>query len=279
MTGDGKDRTEMTSENSQEEEDLEEHQEMRESSSTSDGQDSNTEEEIGVPAVEFQHPLLKGKSPEEIERIFETQESALKDVTKEANELHSRLNVQATAPTPQVEEEEEDYGDDFLAPKMRLLEGRLKKSMEEMVRPLKDNLSAGRAQSAREMLRGRHQLFSTLEPHIDRLLREQGIDPATAGEQQLTLLYHTALGVATEQGIDLRGTTEAPRNERPPMSIPQHRPSSAPLPKTPEKQKRELTENERILAKHYRMSEDEYRAFQDQTEDDVVEPGYSKEGW
>ena len=69
------------------------------------------------------------------------------------------------------------------------------------------------------------------------------------------------------------------------MNIPQHRPSAAPLPE-PQKEGgpvRELTENERILAKEYFPTEanpeDKYRELQDAEVDDIVEPGFSKEGW
>lgn len=67
------------------------------------------------------------------------------------------------------------------------------------------------------------------------------------------------------------------------MSIPQHRPSGAPLPQAPKPQKRELSENEKTLARFYfpnaEDAEEEYRKLQDAEIDEVVQPGFSKEGW
>jgi hypothetical protein len=241
----------------------------------------------------FQHPLLRGKSPEEIERIFETQQRALDDVTREANELHSRVNTQPTAPTPVEQEEADPYGDDFLAPRFQVLERRVTKSLESMIAPLKEATASREGGSIRERLRNQYPKFQILEPHIDRLIREQGDNPATASEGQLRMLYHTALGVAMENGINLdpgeaptptRTPTTPPSQEgRPPVSIPQHRPSGAPLPKPTQPAKRELTENEKRLAREYfpnsENPEDDYRKLQSAEVDEVVEPGFSKEGW
>lgn len=67
------------------------------------------------------------------------------------------------------------------------------------------------------------------------------------------------------------------------MSIPQHRPSSAPLPEGPKETVRKLTEQEKILAhvqfKGHADPEGEYRKMQDIEEDEVVNPGFSSEGW
>ena len=67
------------------------------------------------------------------------------------------------------------------------------------------------------------------------------------------------------------------------MGIPQHRPSTAPLPEPPKEAVRPLTEQERILARvqypNHEDPEGEYRRMQSIEEDEVVEPGFSKEGW
>jgi hypothetical protein len=243
--------------------------------------------------VEWQHPLLKGKSPEEVERIFALQQSSLQEVTQEANTLHERLQNQPSAPSPKEEEDDGDYGDDFLAPKFERFERRLTRQMDEMVKPLRESFAKEGARSVRDTLRGELPHFTTLEPHIDKIIREQGQNPATASDGYLRMVYHTALGVATARGIDLNelaaesGTAPAPtpsRQEKPSVSIPQHRPSSAPLPDTTPKAKvRELTEDERRLAKEFfpdsQNPEEDYRNLQDADEFDVVKPGFSKETW
>ena len=258
-----------------------------------DGQGTSTlEEPIEVVPVtpEFQHPLLKGKSVEDVERIFSTQQDTIASVTKEANQYHERLQRQESAPAPAtLAEPEEPYGDDFMAPRFKTLEARLGKQLEQMVAPIKTAAIKSENAGIRDGLRAKFKHFNVLEPHIDNLLRQQDIVPATATELQLTHIYHTALGVANEQGINLETAAPAPTptpTEGPPMTLPQHRPSSAPIPDPPKAAKRELDENERRLAQEFFPHEvnaeaafDKYRAMQDAQEDEIVSPGFSKELW
>lgn len=288
------DESGITYEEEDQSEEGEESKESQTSASPQDGQDSNQQvdeeiEETTIQPVEdatdFTHPLLKGKSPEEIEKIVALQEESLKQQGRELNEYHSRLQAKTQESAPPPQQEEPDYGDDFLAPRFKVLEGRLSKRLEEMVAPLTQQVQRQTSGGGREALKQRFKHFATLEPHIDTLLREQGQDPLTASEQQLSLLYHTALGLASERGINLntQESAPAPQKQEAQVGIPQHRPSSAPMPKPPQAKPRELSEVERRLAKEYFPDADdpaaEYRKFQAMEEDDVVEPGFSKEGW
>lgn len=274
---------------------LEESEEMEVPISQTGGQGSedpehHSEVEAVVGAPQFQHPLLKGKSPEEVERIFQTQQEAIQSQNEELNRRFESPE-QPSAPQPH-REEEVDYGDDFLAPRFKALETRLTSTLETMVAPLLEGQKKQENDGVRERLRSRLKHFITLEPHIDAMLREQKQNPAKASENTLTLLYHAAVGLTREQGIDLDASAapapstsrEEPRREELSMNIPQHRPSGAPLPETrPQKNQRPLTEGERRLAREYfpnsKDPEVEYRKFQDMDEEDVVEPGFSKEGW
>lgn len=244
-----------------------------------------------APQHQYQHPLLKGKSPAEIEALLAAQIETTQSLTRELNQRHQE---QPAAPAPKQEEDDAAaaYGDDFMAPKLRTLEDRLAKKLEQAVAPLREEVTKTRGDDVRSRLRKEFKHFEVLEPTIDMLLREQKQNPLTASEQQLKLLYHTAVGYANEKGIDLgrREAAPAPENhnppkgeEQPPMGIPQHRPSGAPLPAARGPKKRELNEEERRLARQYfpdaKNPEEEYRKFQEADEDSVVEPGFSKGNW
>lgn len=274
-----------------------------ESNSPQDGPASESEPAVQPVegARDFNHPLLKGKSPEEVERLFALQEQAVREQNTELNKLHSRVNSrrdEPTAPTPNqpAQPEDDGYGDDFMAPRLRNLEKRLVTTLDKMVEPLRRSHEATSTQSVRQQLASKFKYFTVLEPHIDSLLRERNFDPATVDEDTLTTLYHTARGIAAERGINLEvsGSSSAPTpaappqpngntSQEPPMAIPQHRASGAPLPAAAPQKQRELTENERRLAKEYFPdSQDpvkDYLNLQSMPEDEIVSPGFSKEGW
>lgn len=263
----------------------------------SESEERTVEVEAAKGAIDFNHPLLKGKTPEEIERIVAQQEETIRDQGRELNQYFDRTRQQEQAkarPSHQEEPEEDPYGDSVLADNFRRLEQRVNKRLEEAVAPLRESVKEGRAMTARERLRGELKYFERLEPHIDRLLRERNVSPSQANEDLLRTMYFAARGFAADQGINLdspeggaQPSREQPR-EQPagqggerPVNIPQHRPSSSPMPSRPsdEQKKRPLTEEERKMAQHYGMSEDEYREWSNKPRDEIVSPGYSKEGW
>ena len=301
MTESTRDPTQTTSESTSEEPEGVDPQGSPESQGSSlspDGQGSGPvvdEETVVVPAEGaevFQHPLLAGKSPEEIDSLVGTMVDANRSQNSELNRYHAELlearNQPTAAPAPEVEGS--PYGDGFMAEGLSVLEGRvtdkLGTKLEAMIEPLKKDSAERSAGSTREALRGRLKHFNVLETTIDSLLREKNVDPTTADEQMLTSLYYTAVGAATERGINLESVAPAAApatEERPPVNI-QHRPSGAPLPPdTSTERVRPLTEDERILAKEmFPTSQDpegEYRKYQDLDEGDVVKPGFSAEVW
>ena len=261
------------------------------STSKSDGVVSVEKLEVeaapGTPV--YQHPLLKDKSPEEVDRIVKTFEAATREQNEELNRQHAKLEAASSAPppTPPPEEVGKPYGDDFLGERFETFEKRLDAKLEEMVAPLRRGEAKSETRTVRDRMAGKFKHWTTLEPHIDRLLRDQKLDPMTATEAQLDMLYHTAVGLAAESGLDLGAGAPPlePAKEPPPVNIPQHSPSAAPLPDPPSEagKPRELTENERILAKEYfptaKDPEEEYRKLQDAEVDEIVTPGFSKDGW
>ncbi len=289
------DQVPTSSESTSGEQDLSPPDSEKQTSQTSQPDGAVSVEDLEVTAApgatDFTHPLLAGKSPEEIERVVRAMEASTKEQNVDLNRLQAQVNAQPAAPTPTEEgEEAEPYGDDFIGTRFKTFEGRMTKKLEETVAPLMASATKTDSESTREKLTKKFKHFASLEPHIDKLLRDQNIDPNTATQGHLEMLYHTAVGYAQESGIDLGGTEAPPPNTPAPtgeeasiVNIPQHRPSGTPLPDAPQTKVRKLTEQERIIAHaQFRNSKDpeaEYRALQDAEVDDIVEPGYSKAGW
>ena len=240
---------------------------------------------------EFRNPLLKGKSPEEIDRLFAAQQEELTRQNTELNRLHTRSGEhQPSAPAPKRELPE--YEDNFMKGPMSVLEKRLTAHLDEMVTPIREEVRAGKTESTRDKLKKSLKHFGRLEPHIDGLVRQNGGDPAKISEADLTNMYYTVVGIAQERGINLNvasegeGTTRTETREEPRMDIPQNRPSAAPLPKKPtESQRRTLTDDEMTLARQNwpELTPDkaavEYIKLQDALEDEIVTPGFSKKNW
>lgn len=251
-----------------------------------------TEEAKPPKQYEYQNPLLKGKTPAEIEALFTANQQAIAAQNEELNRRQP-----TAAPPPRREEEEAlpDYDDEFLGPKLGVLEKRLAAKFEKMVAPIAQAQRQGQAKSGREQLRSEKKHFAVLEPHIDQLLRSNNVDPMTASKEDLEVLYYNALGMAQDRGINLNTAAPTPGEEptlreEPPVSIPQNRPSSAPLPRQQGNQPRQLTEDERIIARQQfggRTGKDgkpldaeaEYRRLQDADEDSIVTPGFSRSSW
>jgi hypothetical protein len=272
------------------------------SGSETDGSDSSGQP-TGDPAEsqsqtsQFRHQLLRGKKPEEIERLFES----LQDANRSMNEQLNRRVEQPAAPTPGAQpavsdplDEEPDYGDSFIAPHLKTMEERIARRLEKAVSPLQQSQRAQQAETAREKLSKELKHFKVLETSIDQLIRDQGGNPKAASEAQLRLIYYTAVGLANDRGINLnqseaptpqgeQGQPPARKEEQQPMGIPQHRPSGAPLPRQGTQNRRKLTEDERRLAREFfpdaKDPEGEYIKEQDADEGDVVQPGFSKKNW
>ena len=215
----------------------------------------------------FTNPRLTGKTPEEVQAYV----NLLEDTAKEQNR---RLNEQAAAP-PAQQQEPEPEGDFFADPRQVL-----RQEMDRMMAPIRSEIASMKAGDAAAQAWAEVTTmfpdFETWRPYIDRLIQMQGITDITSGTLQS--LYYTAKGYAASQGIDVGaqqgGVNVPPQNQggnRPPPP-PQNRPSSAPLPNQNTAPKtRELTENERRLAREWKMSPAEYIAMQELDDEDVVD--------
>lgn len=253
-----------------------------ETEGASDGQGSG-----GQPT--FNNPMLRGKSPEEIERMFQALNETVQTQNSELNQYQQRLQShgQERARGPGEEEQLPNYGDTFVAPELKTLEDRLAKKMEQMVAPLQQSFQSQQAQSARDQIRAKLKHFTVLEPTIDQILRQQGLNPTLVSQTQLEQVYYTAVGLANERGINLTqnaaGEGDSPGNANPnggnAVNIPQRRPSTSPLPQGQGKPKVQLTEEQRRMARFYGMTDEQYHKELTTPDDEVVTPGFSKENW
>lgn len=232
--------------------------------------DSRPLEDTNQPAPDpYSNPRLTGKSPAEVQSYV----NLLEDTAKEQNR---RLSQQPVAP---VQPEPEPEGDFFQDPRMVM-----RQEMDRMMAPIRSEIASMKAgDTAAEAWKETAAMFpdfDTWRPYIDRLIQMQGITEITSGTLQS--LYYTAKGYASSQGIDVTGAAQrqsteqggqpvAP-NQGQRMPPPQNRPSNAPLPnQTKPAQTRELTENERRLAREWKMSPAEYIAMQELDDEDVVD--------
>lgn len=239
----------------------------------------------------FRNPMLQGKSPEEIERMFQALNETVQSQNTELNAYQSRMHPENQERASGPDENLPEYGDNFVTPELRTLENRLAKKLEQMVAPLQQGFQTQQAQSARAQIRAKLKHFTVLEPTIDQLLRQQGLNPALVPQSQLEQVYYTAVGLANERGINLSQPategeatgTNSPGNANPnggnAVNIPQRRPSTSPLPQGQQKQKVVLTEEQRGMARFYGMTDEQYYKELNTPDDEVVTPGFSKENW
>lgn len=236
--------------------------------STPDGSEAEVQpEEVSGESSQtgFQLESLKRlKSNNEVERYVATLEGAVK-------EQGARLTAAETAPPPPPPTEPVGERKGFWdGPEEYLERDRnvLLEEMRKMVSPFHSDLSASKETRARTQMRSEFgEEWDRYEPVVNGLLAEgqaQGLGVDPSNPQMLRTLFYTAKGYMAAEGPT---PTEAPK-----PSIPQHRPSGAPLPDETggKPQLRELTENERRLAKESHMTHEEYLNWQEMDEGDVI---------
>ena len=240
-------------------------------------------------APSFRNPALAGKTPEEIEAMFALRENTIKEQGR-------LLNRQVAAPEVVKEPEvvvptKEEYWENPGAATTNILKQMIGPLRDELRKEIRGTAQEFRAPGIREGLRNKYKHFTELEPVIDTLLQQRGIDPKDADAQTTEQLYFAAKGYAMENGL----LTAAPaaRGDDPvaikePAShggqaIPQHRPSAAPTPRAPASATaiRELDENERRLAREMYPNMPDAQRFKlyiDWQEEDVEKIVSSKIG-
>lgn len=212
---------------------------------------------------------LKGRTPEQIESLFKTMGATINEQKRALDEGFSRSQPpkpQGEAPSaPKKELEARDFWNDPIG----VMKSVIRDDLEEVIAPFRENLAHTRATAAEQQVKAQFPDYDDYAPLIDQIRKNHGIDSPTA--EQLQSMYYLAVGIASRQSAETMPTNNepappaAPRNPSPP---PQHRASSQPLPDGSSKPKaRPLTESERLLAREFNMTEEEFRANELSTSD------------
>lgn len=227
-------------------------------------QGEQTSTEQAPVASEFSHPHLQGKTPQEIESLFNLMQNTVQSQTRRINELADvppHATPEAAPPEP--------TGDFFEDPL-----GHLRREMNAAVAPINQEIANIKAQSqvnsAWQAAESKFSDFGKYRPYIEQMLANSRIDPGTLTPELVESYYYGAKGyVATHNAEQLAETPAAPAPQRKPP--PQHRPSGAPLPKSLQSQPRELSEDERRLAREFGMSAEEFIKWGEMDEGDVAQ--------
>jgi hypothetical protein len=240
--------------------------------------DQNEETQAGSdtdePArgFEFSHPALKGKSPEEIERLVSFTDQIVRNQQEKLRSLQS-------APKPSAPEEpapEEISSDEFWNNPGTNVHRIVRQVLKEEIEPFKRDLSYSQRAQARSSLRQEFNDFDSMEPYIDKIIETNNF-PNPNDPGLLRTLYFTAKGMAASgaPGMTTSTSKESTKSEnssrQPRPAPPQHRPSGAPLPaEAGSKKKVSLSEEEKRLAREWGMSGEEFVALRDANPDEFM---------
>lgn len=235
----------------------------------------------------FSHPALAGRSEEEIATLLTVNQAAVREQGIRLNQLERERQQQQQQNTNQNNGTQSAIPDAPISPtdywadpgkaaqleRQRTVEA-VRSMMEEMVAPLR--MAAAEQQRDKVWTEIRAQIpdFVDYEPLVRQLLGRMG-NPVPNLEL-LETLYFTAFGYVQKNGggqqrqqQPVSQTNNGGNNFRP--APPQHMPANQPLKQqTPAKVVRELTENERTIARMRGLTPEQYIA---ELENPVLELG------
>jgi hypothetical protein len=211
--------------------------------------------------TEFRHVLLQGKRPEEIDRIVASLEAATREQGRELSRLTAQQN-QLVDPTPPPPPSQEEY---FNNPG-QAIRNEVQLALRDAIEPFKRDLAASNARSVWDTVAARHPDFEVTRPLIEVYLQKNPNIPVT--EESLSTLYYTAKGYMAENApVAARPSSSSAPSPAPP----QHAASSHPIPQQKKKTAtRQLTENERRLARERGFSDAQYLQWLELSEDEVL---------
>ncbi len=237
----------------------------KETDSTPAGGPAVTSEPVSEPVVEelpvvdpYAGTRVEGMSPEQAAEYIKLLEAT---TTEQKDRLTlAERGASADPITPPVEEKRPDFFDDPYAA--------VELAMAKAVAPINEQIAQFRTQGivndAWTKIRAEIPDFAQYGHLVEQLVSSNNVPPETITVDLLRHLYYTAVGFATRQG-GIVPTPETTPSEALPH-IPQHRPSAAPLTsiESGAPKLRELTENERVLARFNKMTDEEYLRLQDE---------------
>jgi hypothetical protein len=217
------------------------------------------------------------------DKIIAAQGRVIQDFESRFQQMEQRLEAATRAPGPTTEELDAEFWKNPTS--------RIRAEMQSAVKPLEEYVKRSRGETEYERLKNkfRHDpkygpVIDKAEAYVDSLMQNQ--EPT---EQNLRVILYgirgaaefgdidglsfrdDAVAQATSLGITPKPTPTEPRPVN--QNIPPHlRPSAPPAPRgqEPVKQHRELTENERRLAREQGMTEEQYLNWLEVPPENVV---------
>lgn len=254
----------------------------------------------------FTHPRLQGRSPEEIQRLFATME----ETVREQGSTISQLQRQGASQQQQQQDARNDRRDadlpgdeEFYDKPAEAVRRIVQRELQDTVAPLNETVRQLAQQTQSEQMdqryRNRWQDWEQMKPYIEALASRKGLDMSVVlGDPGVTeVLYHAVKNLAREGHLGQGGPQmgqqppqqqppqgqqssqqQQPQGRQPaqqPQGVPQHRPSSAPMPGQGQNNQssgptRELTESERRMAREYGMTDEQFIRWQEADSREVI---------
>lgn len=197
----------------------------------------------------FSHPLLKGKTPAEIEAIVTSSLAAVKEQGSRLTQVESDL---ANARREPVRENkvEKVTSEKFFEDPDAAIGDIVARQMEKIMSPFKEDLARTRVKGVWDELESQYPDSKHYRDLMKTMLNNLNITAPTL--ETLEHFYYTAKGKAASEGRNIEEREEEVGEKKPEKRRmpPQHSPSGQPIPRGQGNNKvRKLTENERTIAK------------------------------
>jgi hypothetical protein len=220
---------------------------------------------------------------EELRGTLNLYQQTIREQGRELSKLTRQIDEMRTAPPrPQlppksVEDEAKEY---FTSPRTVIRE-----ELKETVKPLVDFVSSFRQENEYEKIKNRlradpqfKRVLEIGEAYIDQSMQGQPVSEDAVRAVALSVAGAAALGMLP--GASITETQPKPKQQGGNVNIPPNiRPSAPPQSPEPKQTVRELTENERRLARENKMSPEEYLAWLEADSIDVATSDIGSKEW
>jgi hypothetical protein len=245
----------------------------------SQDQPSNPTNTDTEPQTPFSNPALRGLTEEQIAQRLSLAEMTVKEQGRKITELVSRPAQPVETPvpstgrqTPITEITAEDYWKNPVEATRLTVTEVIREQMGEIIQPFREDLARNKAAAAWNEVAAKHSDLESYRPWIEAQLASYGVTEPNAGT--LEMLYLAAVGASalTRTPEENGERREDLLPNRPPP--PQHPPSRQPIhsARAATKKLRELTENEKRMARERGWTDEEFLNWQEMDEGDVLTP-------
>lgn len=239
------------------------------------------------PPTEGQSVLPPTSEPTREQRLLAAQEQVLRDQSRQIAEMQGRLKKMETPPPPPVADLDRKFWESPTTAIQELIQNELKKTVDPINERLNGQASETAFDRAKKRLKEEYRdIWDKIEPSIDQWARDHSAGGGELNDQLIDLAALTASGayyrgklgnspapVAVPTPVSTPSPTPTPAPSGGIVTPPHLRPSAPVIPghETPEKpQLRDLTENEKRLARERGQTPEQYLAWIDVKPEDVV---------